>query len=127
MNLYEAKKQDFPFIKQLLMESFTQTYLLKKPGFATMTANRVKELSSIENFYGRNKTFVLKDGDIIIGTVTLQKGIEIELKYLAVDPTYQGQGFGKVLVEHCLRTNNFSKTFVLIRDCSDPLKTRTVD
>lgn len=56
-----------------------------------------------EEFVKNNPTYILKEGDTVIGFYgLLVDDVEASLEYLFIEPEYIGKGYGKVLWIHAL-------------------------
>jgi len=65
--------------------------------------DRFKKIYLItEEFILNNPTYILKDGEIIIGFYGLLLSDEVSLEYLFIEPMYIGKGYGKMLWNHAL-------------------------
>lgn len=73
-------------------------------GYSSDFMDRFKEIYLItEEFILDNPTYILKDGETIIGFYgILLNSDEASLEYLFVEPTYIGKGYGKMLWNHAL-------------------------
>ncbi len=60
--------------------------------------------SMIDRYLGRGKMFALFDDDVKTICVVTDEGHKVcELKNIATDPQYQGQGYGKQMIDHICR------------------------
>jgi aminoglycoside 6'-N-acetyltransferase I len=60
----------------------------------------------IEAYLAKGTCYLAKIGDETIGAMVLQEldGTIMELKNIAVSPSQQGRGYGKVLLEYAIKT-----------------------
>lgn len=66
--------------------------------------------SMIDRYLSRGKMFVLFDNDVKTICVVTDEGNKVcELKNIATDPQYQGQGYGNQMIEYIC--NYYSSNF----------------
>jgi len=69
--------------------------------------NRHADIADVEQYYMSNGYFwCLFDNEVLVGTVAVRtidtENKVVELKRLFVTPEYQGQGYGKFLLNHAI-------------------------
>ena len=98
INIVSASPKDANLLASLEIKS--ESYW----GYSSDFMDRFKEIYLItEEFILNNPTYILKNGEIIIGFYgILLNHDEVSLEYLFIEPTYIGKGYGKMLWDHAL-------------------------
>jgi glucosamine-phosphate N-acetyltransferase len=116
LEIRKAKFEDLDGIAELLTESFDKT----KP--ATRYWWRIMENPKIH-------TYVIEDGDIIVGTATLyimekliHSGSYVgQIEDVCVSERYGGQGLGQKLVQRLIDESKELKCYKVVLNCSEDL------
>lgn len=105
-----ATEKDDAFLGELLIQSFVETYAKKMPE-VVVSEKRKLDLRNLKSKRDTAKVFVAQSGGQVVGTVTLfpsshpetesWKSKSCDLRYMAVDPTFQGKGVADQLIEAC--------------------------
>src|SRR6476659_5456987 len=98
IKIRRATRQDAVAVAKLLYESFADYQLLyTEKGFAATTP----DADEIEQRIGKKAVWLLLVDDQVSGTVSLfPRGDELFVRSMAVKPGAQGNGIGKLLMEH---------------------------
>ena len=72
-----------------------------------------KKEKMIDRYLERGEMFVLDDEGIKGECVVTDEGGVLEIKNIAVSPQYQGQGYGKKLIDFIIK--NYSKKYSIIQ------------
>lgn len=97
MNIRQAAKEDLNFIANITQDTIKIIYPRYYPIGAVDFFISHHNIENIADDITSNNVFILTEGKLSVGTVTV-KGIEI--CRLFVLPQYQGRGYGKALIEH---------------------------
>src|SRR4051794_8850725 len=109
IQIRQAIPQDDSRIGELLVESFVSTYARKMPE-VVVTDSRKRDLRDVAGKRDRNASVLVAElGGEIVGTVTLFPPTDptsrawtpntCDLRYMAVDPAYQGKGIARLLLD----------------------------
>ncbi|MGG0179077.1 GNAT family N-acetyltransferase [Gottfriedia acidiceleris] len=75
-------------------------FLTKEHWNLLLLADPSKEM--LDKYIQKSNIYELLDQNLLVGVLVLMENSseEVEIKNIAVDPTYQGQGFGKNLIHY---------------------------
>lgn len=108
LKIREARPEEEPFLAELLVRAFRDTYAVKMPE-VVMNERREVELRDMASKRSKGKTLVAVTSDAIVGTVFLSRqrapgslawlNSATEMKHLAVVPEWRGKGVSELLVQ----------------------------
>jgi len=81
-----------------------ETYIILEKKVESRTYAAAQNLAEAEEEFSNGPMFLLKQGDKVVGTVSyvIQEDGSVYINGLAIDPEFQGQGFGRVALEQIL-------------------------
>ncbi len=117
----------FKSCMQQLVENFFEKRF-SSIGIPFSPKDRHTDIADVEKFYMKNGCFwCLFINDIFIGTIAVRiinpNDKVIELKRMFVLPEYQGNGFGRVLLEHAI---TYAREQQYKKICLDTIKSFSV-
>ncbi|TSO25507.1 GNAT family N-acetyltransferase [Lactobacillus sp. LL6] len=76
----------------------------------------------IDKYLNNGKMYILKDGEKVVGEyiLTAQNNI-LEIKNIAVKPSFQKMGYGKVMIDHIVKNNIDKYSIIQVGTGESPL------